>query len=135
MCGEGTWTYERFEPSRIVPRAEGLGIVAPPPTQPSTAPSAPPQPPTAAPWPQAPWFPPAWPPPPRRLEIRWTVLVGALLVFFGYLMFVVGDALILGLPSNPTYEQFLGVSVVFILGEAIVGLGFLIALIGLALKG
>lgn len=132
---EGTRTCERFERARLVPPPEGFGIVAPPPTQPSTTPIAPPQAPTAAPWPQAPWSPPAWPPPPRRLEVRWPVLVGGVLVFFGYLMFVVGDALILGLPLNPSYEQFLGVSIVFILGEAIVGIGFLIALIGLALKG
>jgi len=37
------------------------------------------------------------------LQINWVVLIGAVLVLIGYLLFVISDALFLGLPSNPTY--------------------------------
>lgn len=62
------------------------------------------------------------------------VVAGAVLVFFGYVLFVVSDVLFLGLPASPTYAQFVGVYAVLIAGEAIVGVGFLLALLGLALR-
>lgn len=85
-------------------------------------PSMPPQGPPADVWrPPEPWPPPAWampglPPRPRR-EVNWLVLVGGVLVFFGYVFFAVGDLVFIGLPPNPTSAQVLGVATLFIVGR------------------
>jgi len=68
------------------------------------------------------------------LQINWVVVIGAVLILLGYLLFVISDALFLGLPTNPTYGQFLGVYSIFLAGEAITGVGFFLALLGLAVR-
>ncbi len=102
----------------------------------ATPPISPP--PATPPWTAPQWPPPSWAPPAyparRPLQINWVVLIGAVLVLLGYLLFVISDALFLGLPSNPTYGQFVGVYAIFLAGEAIVGVGFFLALLGLAVR-
>ena len=94
--------------------------------------------PASAPWTAPQWPPPSWPPPAypahRPLQINWVVLIGAVLVLLGYLLFVISDALFLALPSNPTYGQFVGVYSIFLAGEALAGVGFFLALLGLAVR-
>ena len=94
--------------------------------------------PASAPWTAPQWPPPSWPPPAypahRPLLINWVVLIGAVLVLLGYLLFVISDALFLGLSANPTYGQFVGVYAIFLAGEALAGVGFFLALLGLAVR-
>ncbi len=94
--------------------------------------------PASAPWTAPQWPPPSWPPPAypahRPLQINWVVLIGAVLVLLGYLLYVISDALFLGLPANPTYGQFVGVYSIFLAGEALAGVGFFLALLGLAVR-
>ena len=93
-------------------------------------PASPPlQPPTPE-WPTDVWFPPA---PRPRLKVNWVVLVGAICVFFGYLLVVISDLLFIRMPQQVSYSEYVMVASIAIAGTTITGTGFLIALVGLAI--
>ena len=92
--------------------------------------------------PQQPWAGPQWPPPwqpggypprPHR-DVNWPVAIGGVILLLGYLLFAVGDVIIISLPSTPTYAQVFGAYALAIAGEVTVGVGFFVALLGLAIR-
>jgi hypothetical protein len=106
------------------------------PAQPTTPIAPPPSGPWASPeqwYPPPAWAAPARPPRPKA-NVSWPVLIGGILILFGYLLFVAADLAFLGMPQNPTYQQYVTVASLYIAGEAILGVGFLVALIGLAIR-
>ena len=56
------------------------------------------------------------------------------ILLLGYLLFAVGDVIIISLPSTPTYAQVFGAYALAIAGEVTVGVGFFVALLGLAIR-
>src|SRR5467141_1881979 len=59
-------------------------------------------------WPTNAWLPAAAPRPP--LKVNWVVIVGAICVFFGYLLVVVSDALFVRMPQQVTYNEYVAVA-------------------------
>jgi hypothetical protein len=66
--------------------------------------------------------------------VNWLTLFGGLLVFVGYVLFAVADFAFATLPDTATYSQVLGIYLVYVFGEIIIGSGFLVAFYSLAVR-
>ncbi len=66
--------------------------------------------------------------------MKWLTLLGGILVFFGYLLFAAADFVFATLPIDATYGQVLGAYLIYVVGEVIVGSGFLLAFYSLAVR-
>ena len=66
--------------------------------------------------------------------MNWLTLLGGILVFFGYLLFAAADFAFATLPIDATYGQVLGATLIYVVGEIIVGSGFLLAFYSLAVR-
>jgi len=97
------------------------------PLLPHTPPGTPP---TAGPWPPG-WVP--WTPRPPA-QVNWLTLLGGVLVFIGWILFAVADLAFATLPVNASYGQVLGTYLVYVVGDVVIAIGFLLAFYSLALR-
>lgn len=89
--------------------------------------------PTSEPFPQ-----PGYPPLPQLLPsparyMKWLTVIGGVLILGGLLMLAVTDFSYATVPSTATYDSLRWTYQLYAAGEVTEGIGFLLALLGLAL--
>jgi len=67
-------------------------------------------------------------------DVNWTILIGGVLVFFGFLLLGIADFAYVSLPVSATYERVFATYMLYVAGEIAIGVGFLLAFVGIAWK-
>ncbi len=80
---------------------------------------------------------PMYPPMPQMLpgpnrRMNWVILIGGVLILAGLLMLAVTDFSFASIPSTASYDSIRWTYQVYAAGEITEGIGFLVALVGLA---